>query len=161
MDKKFLMTQAGYSKLYNELNRLINEERPSVIDALKESRTYGGELSENAEYLEAKDRQDVVEKKIAELKLKIESSKIVDITEIADDGVARFGTIVTMVDFEDDKEVIYQLVGEEESSIKEGKISYRSPLGAAVINKRLGDSVYFRTPNGERELEIIKITIPR
>lgn len=161
MDKKFLMTQAGYSKLYNELNRLINEERPSVIDALKEARTYGGELSENAEYLEAKDRQDVVEKKIAELKLKIESSKIVDITEIADDGVARFGTIVTMVDFEDDKEVIYQLVGEEESSIKEGKISYRSPLGAAVINKRLGDSVYFRTPNGERELEIIKITIPR
>lgn len=161
MDKKFLMTQAGYSKLYNELNRLINEERPSVIDALKESRTYGGELSENAEYLEAKDRQDVVEKKIAELKLKIENSKIVDITEIADDGVARFGTIVTMVDFEDDKEVIYQLVGEEESSIKEGKISYRSPLGAAVINKRLGDSVYFRTPNGERELEIIKITIPR
>lgn len=161
MDKKFLMTQAGYSKLYNELNRLINEERPSVIDALKEARTYGGELSENAEYLEAKDRQDVVEKKIAELKLKIESSKIVDITEIADDGIARFGTIVTMVDFEDDKEVIYQLVGEEESSIKEGKISYRSPLGAAVINKRLGDSVYFRTPNGERELEIIKITIPR
>jgi transcription elongation factor GreA len=161
MDKKFLMTQVGYSKLYSELNRLINEERPSVIDALKESRTYGGELSENSEYLEAKDRQDVVEKKIAELKVKIESSKIVDIKEIADDGVARFGTIVTMVDFDDDKELIYQLVGEEEASIKEGKISYRSPLGAAVINKKLGDSVYFRTPNGERELEIIKITMPR
>jgi transcription elongation factor GreA len=161
MDKKFLMTQVGYSKLYSELNRLINEERPSVIDALKESRTYGGELSENSEYLEAKDRQDVVEKKIAELKVKIESSKIVDIKEIADDGVARFGTIVTMVDFDDDKELVYQLVGEEEASIKEGKISYRSPLGAAVINKKLGDSVYFRTPNGERELEIIKITMPR
>lgn len=161
MDKKFLMTQVGYSKLYGELNRLINEERPSVIDALKESRTYGGELSENSEYLEAKDRQDVVEKKIAELKVKIESSKIVDIKEIADDGVARFGTIVTMVDFDDDKELVYQLVGEEEASIKEGKISYRSPLGAAVINKKLGDSVYFRTPNGERELEIIKITMPR
>lgn len=112
MDKKFLMTQVGYSKLYSELNRLINEERPSVIDALKESRTYGGELSENSEYLEAKDRQDVVEKKIAELKVKIESSKIVDIKEIADDGVARFGTIVTMVDFDDDKELVYQLVGE-------------------------------------------------
>ena len=161
MDKKFLMTHVGYSKLYSELNRLINEERPSVIDALKESRTYGGDLSENSEYLEAKDRQDVVEKKIAELKVKIESSKIVDIKEIADDGVARFGTIVTMIDFDDDKELIYQLVGEEEASIKEGKISYRSPLGAAVINKKLGDSVYFRTPNGERELEIIKITMPR
>lgn len=161
MDKKFLMTQVGYSKLYGELNRLINEERPSVIDALKESRTYGGELSENSEYLEAKDRQDVVEKKIAELKVKIESSKIVDIKEIADDGVARFGTIVTLVDFDDDKEIVYQLVGEEEASIKEGKISYRSPLGAAVLNKKLGDSVYFRTPSGERELEIIKITMPR
>lgn len=161
MDKKFLMTQVGYSKLYNELNRLINVERPSVIDSLKESRTYGGELSENSEYLEAKDRQDIVEKKIAELKVKIESSKIVDIKEIANDGVARFGTIVTMVDFDDDKELVYQLVGEEEASIKEGKISYRSPLGAAVINKKLGDSVYFRTPNGERELEIVKITMPQ
>lgn len=66
-----------------------------------------------------------------------------------------------MVDFDDDKEIVYQLVGEEEASIKEGKISYRSPLGAAVINKKLGDSVYFRTPSGERELEIIKITMPR
>ena len=119
MDKKLLMTQSGYTKICNDLSKLINEERPSVIDALKEARTYGGELSENAEYLEAKDRQDNVEKRITELQNKIEQAKIVNLSEIVDDGIARFGTIVTMVDLDDESEknIVYQLVGEDEASI--------------------------------------------
>lgn len=160
MDKKFLMTKVGYSRLCADLSKLINVERPSVIESLKESRTYGGELSENAEYLEAKDRQDTVEKKIAELQLKIESAKIVDLKDIVDDGLARFGTIVKLVDLDTEKEMYYQLVGEEEAVIRENKISYRSPLGAAVMNKKVGDVVYFRTPSGERELEILEIKLP-
>lgn len=163
MDKKLLMTQSGYTKICNDLSKLINEERPSVIDALKEARTYGGELSENAEYLEAKDRQDNVEKRITELQNKIEQAKIVNLSEIVDDGIARFGTIVTMVDLDDESEknIVYQLVGEDEASIKEGRISYRSPLGSAVINKKVGDVVYFRTPSGERELEILDVKLPK
>jgi len=160
MDKKFLMTKVGYSRLCADLSKLINVERPNVIESLKESRTYGGELSENAEYLEAKDRQDTVEKKIAEIQLKIESAKIVDLKDIVDDGLARFGTIVKLVDLDTEKEMYYQLVGEEEAVIRENKISYRSPLGAAVMNKKVGDVVYFRTPSGERELEILEIKLP-
>ncbi len=163
MDKKLLTTPQGFSKLRLELARLINEERPNVIEALKEARTYGGELSENAEYLEAKDRQDNVEKRIVDLQNKIENSKVINISEIADDGVARFGTIVTLVDLDDEQEkkLTYQIVGAEESDIKDGKISYLSPLGAAVINKKIGDVVYFRTPTSERELEILEVKIPQ
>lgn len=163
MEKKLLMTQQGYTKIANDLSRLINEERPSVIEALKESRTYGGELSENAEYLEAKDRQDAVEKKIVDLQTKMEQAKIVNLADIADDGVARFGTVVTLVDLDDEseKEIKYQLVGEDEAVVKDGRISYKSPLGAAVLNKKIGDIVYFRTPSGERELEIINIKLPK
>lgn len=160
MDKKFLMTQVGYSRLCADLSKLVNEDRPNVIEALKESRTYGGELSENAEYLEAKDRQDTVEKKIAEIQAKIDSAKIIDLKDIVNDGIARFGTIVTLLDLDTEEELVYQLVGEEEAVIKERKISYRSPLGSAVINKKVGEVVYFRTPSGERELEILEINKP-
>lgn len=158
--EKFLMTQEGYSKLNKELKRLVNEERPNIIDQLKDSRSYGGELSENTEYMEAKDAQDSLERKIMEIQNKLDNSKVISLSDLANDGVARFGTIVSLLDLDTDKEVEYQIVGIEEASIKELKISYVSPIGAAMLNKKIGDIIYFRTPNGERELEIIKVTLP-
>ncbi len=159
--EKFLMTPTGYSKLNMELNRLINDERPKVIDALKESRSYGGELSENAEYLEAKDAQDNLEKKIMEIQNKLNNAKVVRIEDIVDDKVARFGTIVKLLDLDTEEELEYQIVGLEESDIKQFKISYLSPIGSAMLNKRVGDIIYFRIPNGDRELEILDVKIPK
>lgn len=158
---KFLMTQEGYSKLNKELKRLVIEERPKIIEQLKDSRGYGGELSENSEYMEAKDAQDSLERKIMEIQSKLDNAKIISLSDLVNDGIARFGTIVSLVDLDTDQEVEYQIVGIEEASIKELKISYVSPIGAAMLNKKIGDIIYFRTPNGERELEIIKVSLPK
>lgn len=161
MDKKYLMTKTGYSKLVSELTHLIKVGRPQVIEAIKESRSYGGELSENSEYLEAKDQQDNLEKKISELQNRLDNAKVIDIENLANDGVVRFGTIVKLFDLDRETECCYQIVGEEESSVNQGKISYLSPIASAMLNKRVGDVIYFRIPNGERELEILEITIPK
>ena len=158
--EKFLMTHLGYSKLNMELTRLINEERPKAIEALKDSKGFGGELSENTQYIEAKYAQESLENKIMEIQNKLSNSKVVKLDEIVNDGIARFGTIVKMVDLETDAELKYQIVGIDEISVKELKISYKSPMGAAILNKKVGDIIYFRTPNGERELEIIEIILP-
>lgn len=161
MDKKYLMTKTGYSKLVSELTHLIKVGRPQVIEAIKEARSYGGELSENSEYLEAKDQQDNLEKKISELQDRLDNAKVIDIENLANDGVVRFGTIVKLLDLDTENELCYQIVGEEESSVNQGKISYLSPIASAMLNKRVGDVIYFRIPNGERELEILEITIPK
>ena len=157
MEKKYLMTRTGFAKLVAELNNLIKVERPKVIDSIKESRAYGGELSENSEYLEAKDQQESLEKKISDLQMRLDNARVIDIEKVVSDGVVRFGTIVKLLDLDTDSEVSYQIVGEEESSIKEGKISYLSPIAIAMMNKRIGDLIYFRIPKGERELEILEI----
>jgi transcription elongation factor GreA len=161
MDKKYLMTRTGYAKLVAEINNLIKVERPRVIDAIKESRAYGGELSENSEYLEAKDQQEGLEKKISELQLRLDNARVIDIENVVNDGVVRFGTIVKLLDLDTDEEFSYQIVGQEESSIKEGRISYLSPIATAMMNKKIGDLIYFRIPNGERELEILEIKTPK
>lgn len=158
--QKFLMTQDGFSKLNIDLKRLINEERPLIIERLKDARGYGGELSENTEYMEAKDAQDCLERKIVEIQKKLDNAKVVSLLDLVNDGVARFGTIVSLNDLDTDLDVEYQIVGIDESSIKDSKISYLSPIGAAMLNKRIGDVIYFRTPSGERELEITKVTLP-
>lgn len=157
MEKKYLMTRNGYSKVSKELDFLITQERPRVIESIRESRSYGGELSENAEYLEAKERQESLEKKISGLKEKLEQTKVIDIDQIADDGVVRFGSIVSLLDLETDEEVTYQIVGEEEADIKHSKISYTSPIAAAMMGKKIDDVIYFRIPKGDRELEILDI----
>lgn len=158
--QKFLMTQEGYSKLNIDLKKLINEDRPEIIERLKDSRGYGGELSENTEYMEAKDAQDIVERKIVEIQNKLDNAKVVSLLDLVNDGVARFGTIVSLIDLDTDLNVEYQIVGVDESSIKDSKISYLSPIGSAMLNKKVGDIIYFVTPSGERELEIIKVTLP-
>lgn len=159
--EKFLMTNIGYSKLNMELKRLINEERPNAIEALKDSKDSGGELSENTQYIEAKAAQDSLENKIMEIQNKLSNAKVINLSEIVNDGIARFGTIVKLIDLDTEDHLSYQIVGVDEISIKDLKISYKSPMGASILNKKIGDKVYFRTPNGERELEIVEIVLPK
>jgi transcription elongation factor GreA len=158
--EKFLMTHLGYSKLNMELTRLINEERPLAIEALKDAKGFGGELSENIQYIEAKYSQEALETKIMEIQNKLSNSKVVKLEEIVNDGIARFGTIVKLVDLETDAILQYQIVGVDEISIKDLRISYKSPMGSAILNKKIGEVIYFRTPSGDRELEILEIILP-
>lgn len=158
--EKFLMTNIGYSKLNMELKRLINEDRPNAIEAIKDSKDSGGELSENTQYIEAKSAQDSLENKIMEIQNKLSNAKVVKLEEIVNDGIARFGTIVKLIDLDTEDTLSYQIVGVDEISIKDLKISYKSPMGSSILNKKIGDIIYFRTPTGERELEIIEINLP-
>ena len=149
------MTAAGYTRIEKELKRLKGEERPSIIKAISEAREHG-DLSENAEYHAAKERQAIVEGRVEELTDKLRRAKVIDVTKLSGDDV-KFGAFVTLADDATDEESTYQIVGSEESDIRAGLLSITSPLARALIGKTSGESVEVRTPNGQRGYEVVSV----
>lgn len=153
---KVPLTVRGAEMLKAELQRLKSVERPSVIEAIAEARAQG-DLSENAEYEAAKERQAFVEGRIAELEAKISNAQIIDPTELNADGRVVFAATVKLLDLESDEEVTYQIVGDDEADIKEGKVSINSPISRAMIGKEAGDVAEVMAPGGIREYEILDV----
>lgn len=148
------MTFEGKARLEAELKRLITIERPSVIKAIEEAREHG-DISENAEYESAKERQGLIEGRIGELQSKISTAEVIDPAKVVSDRVV-FGATVTLVDLEEDAEIVYQIVGVDEADVKVKRISILSPLARALIGKKAGDVVTVNSPKGDREYEIKK-----
>ena len=153
--EKIPMTVPGFAMLQEELKRLKTIERPSVIQALIEARSHG-DLSENAEYDAAKERQGFVEGRIAEIEDKLRRADVIDTTMLSGSNVT-FGACVKVTDEESEEETSYQIVGVDEADIKAGKISYTSPVAKALIGKTVGESVIVTTPRGARSFEILEI----
>ena len=147
------MLAEGYEKLTADLQTL-RQERPRIVDAIEEARAHG-DLSENAEYHAAKERQGQVEAQIAELEDRVSRAQIIDPTTLSGDRVV-FGATVTILD-EDDKPQRYQIVGQAESDAKKGRISYDSPLGRALIGRNVGDEVEVTVPSGDRFYLVEKV----
>jgi transcription elongation factor GreA len=152
---KLPITPSGFEKLTKELEHLCSVVRPQVITALAEARAHG-DLSENAEYDAAKERQGMVEARIRFLKSRLQQYEIVDPKTLAGERVT-FGATVTIVDCETEKSETWQIVGEDEAELKDKRISVSSPLSRALIGKMVGDSVEVRTPKGVRECEVIEL----
>ncbi len=151
--EKVPMLAEGYEKITAELNHL-RQERPRIVDAIEEARAHG-DLSENAEYHSAKERQGQVEAQIAELEDRVSRAQIIDPKALSGDRIV-FGATVTLLD-ESDKPVRYQIVGQDEADAKVGRISYNSPLGKALIGKSKGEEVEVTVPSGERFYLVEKI----
>ena len=149
------MTGEGYAVLDEELKRLKTQERPSVIGQIAEARLHG-DLSENAEYHAAKDRQGWIEGRIAEIEDKIARAQIIDVSKLSGSQV-KFGATVSVVDEDTEEEARYQIVGEHEADVKSGKISVSSPLSRAMIGKEVGEVVEVNTPGGVKAYEILKV----
>ncbi len=149
------MTKESFDSLQDELKRLIREERPRVIQDIAEARGHG-DLSENAEYDAAKNRQGFIEGRIQELKDKLARAYVVDLSNLKPDKVV-FGATVTLYDTMTEEEVTYRIVGEDEADIKTGKLSCTSPVGRALIGHKLDDTVRAKVPSGVKEYEIIDI----
>lgn len=149
------MTQRGYTMLQDEMKRLKTVERPAVINALEEARAHG-DLSENAEYHAAKERQAFIEGRLMELEDKISRSQVIDPKKMSGKTV-RFGATVSLADEDTDEESTYQIVGEDEGDIQNGLLSLTAPLARALIGKDKGDSVEVTAPGGSKAYEIIKV----
>ena len=150
------MTSEGYARLKEELEHLKLVQRPAVIEAIAEARGHG-DLSENAEYDAAKDRQGHIEGRIRHIETKLATAEVIDISSLSGDRVM-FGATVSLLDVESDKEVTYQIVGVDEADLNRGRISVRSPMARALIGKRPGDDVQLVAPGGTREFEIQDVT---
>lgn len=150
------MSVAGHKKLKKELEQLERVERIDVVKAIEVARAHG-DLSENAEYHAAKERQGMIEGRIMELKDKLGRAEVIDCKNVKSDR-AVFGTVITLADMETDEEVVYQLLGPEEADVKKGSISVLSPLGSSILGKSVGDEVVAKTPGGVREFEVLDIT---
>lgn len=155
MSEKIPMTAAGYSALETELKTLKSVERPNIIVAIQEARAHG-DLSENAEYHAAKERQSFIEGRILEIEDKISRAQIIDVSKLSG-KVVKFGATVTVVDEDTEKKSKYQIVGDIEADFSKGLISISSPLARALIGKSVGDSVDVNTPGGGRTYEIAKV----
>lgn len=149
------MTVGGYQTLDEELKRLKTIERPSVIAAIAEARSHG-DLSENAEYHAAKERQGWIEGQIAEIEDKIARAQVIDVSKLSGKQV-KFGATVSVVDEDTEDEARYQIVGEHEADVKSGRISVSSPLSRAMIGKEVGEVVEVNTPGGVKAYEILKV----
>lgn len=149
------ITKEGYESLKKELERLKTVDRPQNIKAIEEARAHG-DLSENAEYEAAKERQSFLEGRISELEYKLANADIIDTSAISKDRVV-FGCKVILENFDTGEDVEYQLVGPEESDIEKGKISISSPLGMALMGKKTGDEVALNAPGGKRRYELVQI----
>jgi len=155
MLKQVPITREGYARLKKELVNLKSVERPSNIKAIEEARAHG-DLSENAEFDAAKERQSFIEGRIMDLEYKLGNADIIDPDTLSRD-FARFGCTVQLENIDTGDEVRYQLVGPDESDIKEGRISVASPLGQAMIGKQIGDEITIMAPGGKRNYELIEI----
>ncbi len=150
------LTVHGASLLREELHRLKHTERPSVINAISEARAQG-DLSENAEYDAAKERQGFVEARISELEAKLSTAQIIDPQDLEQDGRVVFGVTVQVETIETGEVALYQIVGEDEADLKQNKISISSPISRALIGKSIGDVVTVQAPSGAREVEILDV----
>ena len=153
---KFPLTVVGAEKLRAELQHLKSVERPAVIQAIAEARAQG-DLSENAEYDAAKEKQGFIEGRIAELEGKLANAQIIDPTAVDADGRIVFGATVELEDVDSGDTVSYQIVGDDEADIKAGKISVSSPIARALIGKYAGDSVEVQAPGGARHYEVLDV----
>ena len=152
---KIPMTPRGFSALEAELKNLKSVERPAIIQAIAEARELG-DLSENAEYHSAREKQSFIEGRIKELEGVLSLADVIDPTKLS--GAIKFGAKVTVVDEDTDEEKTWQIVGEHEANIEAGLLNVKSPIARALIGKEEGDSVEVRTPGGDRAYEILKIT---
>ncbi|WP_224816942.1 transcription elongation factor GreA [Hasllibacter sp. MH4015] len=153
--EKIPMTPAGHKALNEELKQLKSVERPAIIRAISEAREHG-DLSENAEYHSAKEKQSFIEGRIKELEGMISLAQVIDPSTLS--GPIKFGATVELVDEETEEEKTYQIVGEAEADIEKGRLNIKSPLARALIGKEEGDSVEVRTPGGSKDYEIVKIS---
>ena len=151
---KIPLTRAGFDKLDAELKHLKSVERPAIIRAISDAREHG-DLSENAEYHSAKEKQSFIEGRVKELEGVISLADVIDVAKLS--GTIKFGARVNLVDEDTDEEKTYQIVGEYEADIENGKLNMKSPLARALIGKDEGDSVEVRTPGGVRSYEILSI----
>ena len=151
---KIPLTRAGHTALNDELKILKSEERPAIIRAIAEAREHG-DLSENAEYHSAREKQSFIEGRIKELEGVLSLAEVIDPANLK--GAVKFSATVTIVDEDTDEEKTYQIVGEPEADIENGKLNIKSPLARGLIGKEEGDSVEVRTPGGETAYEILKI----
>jgi transcription elongation factor GreA len=149
------MTAPGLQRLEDELRQLKSEERPAIIRQIAEARTHG-DLSENAEYHAARERQSFIEGRIAELEEIVAAAEVIDPSQLSGDSV-KFGAHVSLIDEETEKETTYQIVGVHEADIKQGRISVSSPLAKALIGRKAGDTVSVPAPGGDRTYEILHI----
>lgn len=152
---KIPMTQSGFDALEKELKNLKSVERPAVIEAIAEARGHG-DLSENAEYSAARERQSFIEGRIKELESVISSAQIIDHTSLSG-SIVKFGATVHVVDEDSDEEIRFQIVGAYESDADNGKISVTAPMARAMIGKAIGDSVEVHSPKGRRSYEIVEV----
>tara|TARA_B110000285_G_scaffold67210_1_gene77162 strand:+ start:1880 stop:2350 length:471 start_codon:yes stop_codon:yes gene_type:complete len=153
--EKIPLTRPGFDKLDAELKQLKSVERPAIIRAISEAREHG-DLSENAEYHSAKEKQSFIEGRVKELEGIISLANVIDLTRLS--GTIKFGANVKLVDEDTDIEQTYQIVGEYEANIEKGLLNIKSPLARALIGKDEGDSVEVRTPGGVRSYEILSIS---
>ena len=153
--EKVPMTVGGYTALDDELKRLKTIERPAVIGAIAEARLHG-DLSENAEYHAAKDRQGWIEGQIAEIEDKMARAQVIDVSKLSGSQI-KFGATVSVVDEDTEEAARYQIVGEHEADVKQGRLSLTSPLARGMIGKEMGDVVEVITPNGAKAYEITKV----
>ncbi len=151
---KIPLTRAGFDKLDAELKHLKTVERPAIIRAIAEAREHG-DLSENAEYHSAKEKQSFIEGRVKELEGVISLAEIIDPTKLS--GAIKFGATVTVADEDTDEEKTYQIVGEYEADIEKGLLNMKSPIARALIGKEEGDSAAVRTPGGDKSYEIVSI----
>jgi transcription elongation factor GreA len=149
------MTAEGYHALDEELKRLKTIERPAVIAAIGEARLHG-DLSENAEYHAAKDRQGWIEGQIAEIEDKMARAQVIDVSKLSGAQV-KFGATVSVIDEDTEEKARYQIVGEHEADVKQGRVSITSPIARAMIGKESGETVEVNTPNGVKAYEITKV----
>ena len=149
------MTRTGFDSMEEELKRLKSVERPAIIQAIEEARAHG-DLSENAEYHAAKERQSFIEGRVIELTSKVSRAQIIDTSTMSGKTV-KFGATVTVLDDDDDSEMKFQIVGEDEADIKAKRLSVGSPLARALIGKQVGDEVEVATPSGGKFYELLKV----
>ena len=155
MNQRIPITKQGLTQLEEELRQLKSVARPEVIRAIAEAREHG-DLSENAEYHAARERQSFIEGRLAVLEDGISRSEVIDVSGLSGDTV-KFGATVSLIDEDTDEKLTYQLVGELEADVKDGRMAINAPLARALIGKMVGESVEVITPNGEKIYEILKI----
>jgi transcription elongation factor GreA len=152
---KIPMTSDGFDRLEEELKQLKSVERPAIIRAIAEAREHG-DISENAEYHAARERQSFIEGRVLELEDKISRAEVIDVTKLSG-KVIKFGATVTLIDEDTDEKSAYQIVGEDEADIKSKRLAITAPLARALVGKTVGDTVEVTTPGGSKSYEISKV----
>lgn len=153
--ERFPITAEGFKRMEAELKQLKSVERPEIIKAIAEARAHG-DLSENAEYSAAKEKQSFIEGRIQDLEARVSRAEVIDVSALSGDKVM-FGATVVLIDEETEEEVTYQIVGDYESDIKIGKLALNAPIARAIIGKSIGDQIEVHTPKGEKFYEIAKV----